>query len=52
MSNMAPKSWSTEEKVAIVLSVLRGELSMSEASRRYGVSNGQSPGAREQASEL
>ncbi len=38
MSNMARKSWSTEEKAAIVLSVLRGELSMSEAARRHGVS--------------
>jgi len=39
MSKMATKGWSTEEKVAIVLSVLRGELSMSEASRRHGVSD-------------
>ena len=38
MSNMARKSWSTEEKAAIVLSVLRGELSMSKAARRHGVS--------------
>ncbi|WP_276959717.1 transposase [Allomeiothermus silvanus] len=39
MSKMATKGWSTEEKVALVLSVLRGELSMSEASRRHGVSD-------------
>jgi len=38
MSKMARKSWSAEEKAATVLSVLRGELSMSEASRRHGVS--------------
>ncbi len=38
MSKMAIGSWSTEEKVAIVLSILRGELSISEASRRHGVS--------------
>ena len=38
MSNTARKSWSTEEKATIVLSVLRGELSMSEAARRHGVS--------------
>jgi len=29
MSKMATRRWSTEEKVAIVLSILRGELSMS-----------------------
>jgi len=38
MSNMARKSWSTEEKAAIILSILRGELSMSEAARRHSVS--------------
>ena len=38
MSKMATRSWSTEEKVAIVLSILRGELSISEASRKHGVS--------------
>ena len=38
MSKMATKSWSTEEKVAIILSILRGELSISEASRKHGVS--------------
>ena len=38
MSKMATRSWSTEERVAIVLSILRGELSISEASRKHGVS--------------
>ena len=38
MSKMATRSWSTEEKVAIVLSILRGEISISEASRKHGVS--------------
>ncbi|PZA06558.1 MULTISPECIES: transposase [unclassified Meiothermus] len=38
MSKMATGSWSAEEKVAIVLSILRGELSISEASRKHGVS--------------
>ncbi len=38
MSKMTTRSWSTEEKVAIVLSILRGELSISEASRKHGVS--------------
>ena len=38
MSKMTTRSWSTEEKVAIILSILRGELSISEASRKHGVS--------------
>jgi len=38
MSNMATRSWSTEEKVAIVLSILRREISISEASRKHGIS--------------
>ena len=38
MSKMATRSWGTEEKVAIVLSILRGEISMCEASRKHGIS--------------
>ena len=46
MSKMATRSWSTAalrskhvlEKVAIVLSILRGEVSISEVSRKHGVS--------------
>jgi len=46
MSKMATRSWSAValrskhdlDKVAIVLSILRGELSMSEPSRRHGIS--------------
>ena len=38
MSKTATRSWSTEDKVTIVLSILRREVSISEASRKHGVS--------------
>ena len=38
MAKMATRRWDAEEKVAVVLSILRGELSISEPSRRHAVS--------------